>query len=126
IAFMEKLCGYTAASGGPHPGRGTRNALLKLGERCYLEILAPDPAQSDLSWHKELLHLTEPLVIGWAVESNNLDRYAAGLREKGVAFAGPTAGSRTTPGGKILRWRTLTLENDKEGILPFHIEWAED
>jgi Glyoxalase-like domain len=126
MAYMEKLSGYRAAIGGSHPGRGTRNALLKLGERCYLEILAPDPEQQQLTWYSEILTLKEPVLVGWAVETKNLDRYAANLRAKGIACTGPTPGSRTRPDGQTYRWRTVKLEDDKAGILPFHIEWAED
>jgi hypothetical protein len=126
IAYAEKLCGYRAAIGGSHPGRGTRNALLKLGERSYLEIIAPDPNQPKLTWHQELLSLDEPLLIGWAVAIKDIDGYATRLRGKGVACIGPTPGSRTTPNGQTFKWKTLLLEDDKSGILPFHIEWAED
>jgi hypothetical protein len=126
IACAEKLFGYRAAIGGSHPGKGTRNALLKMGRRSYLEILAPDPAQPQLNWHKEIVALDEPLLVGWAVPSRNLDHYAADLRSKGIACIGPTPGSRTKPNGEVLRWRTLVLEDDKQGILPFYIEWAED
>ena len=126
VAYMEKLSGYRAASGGSHPGRGTRNALLKLGYHAYVEILAPDPAQTQLNWHEEIASLDEPLLVGWAVTVKNIDHYAANLRAKGIACIGPTAGSRTKPDGEVLRWKTLTLEDDKAGILPFYIEWAAD
>jgi Glyoxalase-like domain len=126
IAYAEKISGYRAAFGGSHPGRGTCNALLKLGTRCYLEILAPDPEQKELAWHKELFTLEEPLLVGWAVPAANLKHVAAELRGKGVAYTGPTPGSRTKPNGEVLRWETITLEDHKAGILPFHIKWAED
>ena len=126
ITYMEELSGYRATMGGSHPGRGTRNALLKLGYKSYLEILAPDPEQKELVWHKELATLDEPLIVGWAVAIKNIEQYAQHLRDHGVACLGPTAGSRTKPNGETLRWKTLVREDEKSGILPFYIEWAAD
>jgi len=126
IAYIEKFSGYRAELGGSHPGRGTRNALLNLGHQCYLEILAPDPAQPQLAWHKEILLLTEPELIGFALRQKDLDKFAQLLREHGVECTGPTPGSRTRPDGQTYRWQTLVLADDRHGNLPFFIDWAAD
>ncbi len=123
ITHLERLSGYRAAFSGVHPGRGTHNALLKMGPHAYLEILAPDPQQSELTWFRQLASLSEPLLIGYAVQQKNLEEYARVLHQKGIACSGPLAGSRARPDGQLLRWQTLRYENDRGGLLPFFIDW---
>jgi catechol 2,3-dioxygenase-like lactoylglutathione lyase family enzyme len=126
ISFVRKHLGVTAAFGGVHPGRGTRNALLSLGEKHYLEIIAPDPQQSGGPDHYGLLKLTEPRLVGWAAHPGDLNEFATRLRKANIAFDGPNPGSRERPDGRLLQWKTLNLKEDREGLLPFFIEWSAD
>src|SRR5229473_8315456 len=126
IDFVEKHTGVRAAFGGVHPGRGTRNALLSLGQQKYLEIMAPDPAQKLTPQIPRLRELKEPHIVGWAVHPANVNQLVARLREAGVAFKDPQPGSRQRPDGKVLHWKSLALNDDHDGLLPFFIEWSAD
>jgi hypothetical protein len=111
-----------------HPGRGTRNALLSLGDRRYLEIMAPDPDQPDAKDPLALYlrKLSEPQITGWAAHPGDLGSFAKKLRDAGVAFEGPTPGSRKRPDGRVLQWQILTLKDNPSRLLPFFIEWSAD
>jgi hypothetical protein len=125
IDFVELHTGVRAAFGGVHPGRGTQNALLSLGTRRYLEIIAPDAQQhTDNSLAKHLMDLNEPRLVGWAAHPGDLQVFANDLAKAGVAAEGPTPGSRKRPDGSVLHWRTLNLKDDAHGLLPFFIEWS--
>jgi hypothetical protein len=126
IKFVEEATGVRAAVGGVHPGRGTRNALLSFGERQYLEIIAPDPRQPGAKDPLGLYQLTRPKLVGWAAHPGDLDVFVKKLRDAGVAFEGPTPGSRARPDGRVLHWKTVNLADDHHGLLPFFIEWSAD
>ena len=128
IAFFDKTTGVRAAIGGVHPGRGTRNALLSLGARRYLEIIAPDPKQSKIAavglpLFNTLKSLKVPTLVGWAAHPGDIDIFAKKLRAAGLDFDGPREGSRARPDGRVLKWKTLNLIDDHNGVLPFFIEW---
>jgi hypothetical protein len=127
IDFVEKHTGLRATFGGVHPGRDTQNALLSLGTRRYLEIIAPDPQQHGDSHVAELVsQLKEPRLVGWAAHSGGIAALAAKLKQSGVSATGPTPGSRKRPDGKVLHWQTLNLDDGASGLLPFFIQWGED
>jgi len=124
IAFVEEHTGVRAVFGGVHPGRGTRNALLSLGERHYLEIIAPDRQQAGAPDTRQLKELVEPRLVGWAAHPGDINQFAIHLRSAGVDFEGPTPGSRKRSDGRVLQWTTVALKNDGQGVLPFFIEWS--
>jgi len=129
IAFVEKQTGVRPAMGGVHPGRGTRNALLALGPLHYLEVIAPDPAQTEAPKVRAelpamLKRLTTPMLVDWAVHTFDIVGVAERCKTAGVAFQGPTPGSRARPDGKMLHWRTLNVTDDRNGLIPFFIQWS--
>jgi len=128
IDFVEQRTGVRAAFGGVHPGRGSQNALLSLGIRRYLEIIAPDPQQtaSQSELPAKLKKLSEPRLVGWAAHPGDLQVLAADLAKAGIAAEGPTPGSRKRPDSSLLHWKTLNLKDDANGLLPFFIEWSPD
>ena len=126
IELVAKRTGVRATFGGSHPGRGTQNALLSLGERHYLEIIAHDPLQSDAPDHYGVAKLIEPRLVGWAAHPGDLNSLATRLRDADIAFNGPNPGSRIRPDGRVLQWNTLNLKDDHAGLLPFFIEWSAD
>jgi len=126
VELVEQNTGVRPAIGGVHPGRGTRNALLSLGERRYLEIIAPDPAQQKIVHFPQIREMRVPRLIGWAVHPPDIAATAKLLRDNQIVFSGPDDGSRKRPDGLVLNWKTINLGDDRRGILPFFIEWSAD
>ena len=131
VTYVEQHTGVRPAIGGVHPGRGTRNALLSLGELHYLEVIAPDPAQAGMKISREsmvrtLKSLTSPRIFEWAVHTSDINSVAERWSRAGIAFDGPTPGSRKRPDGRVLSWQTLNLQDDQNGLLPFFIQWGKD
>ncbi len=124
MAWVAEKTGVQAALGGRHPGLGTRNALLSLGQKQYLEIIAPDPTQTTLAPQFAFLQLaTTPRLLTWAAATKDIHATAAQAHAAGFELSGPHAGSRTRTDGQTLTWKTLFLKNDFRLLVPFFIEW---
>jgi hypothetical protein len=124
IAEFEQLTGIKAAVGGKHPGRGTENALVSLGEGRYLEIIAPQ-AGAKLAARDEGMRALEHLrIIGWAVSVSDVEEGIKALRGAGVAIQLPQPGSRVTPSGERLEWSTFGLADQSLTVAPFFIHWS--
>jgi len=77
IAFITELLGIEPQLGGEHPQMGTHNALLRLGDALYLEVIAvnphaPAPARSRWFGLDNLTSSTPPRLTGWVARTNNI------------------------------------------------------
>jgi hypothetical protein len=127
VADLETQTGVLASAGGSHPGRGTRNALLALGARCYLEILGPDPGQPppERPRTRGIDQLRAAKLVGWAANASDLERLSKRALAQGVELGAVRPGSRRKPDGELLQWR-FTDPNKVllDGLVPFLIDWG--
>jgi hypothetical protein len=127
VADLEATLGVRPSTGGRHVGRGTRNALLRLSEFAYLEILAPDPAQTNVPrplWFG-IDSLTAPRLVTWAIQLGDVERVMGDAARAGVALGTISHGSRTTEDGDTLRWRLTNPDvMIDDGLVPFLIDWG--
>jgi Glyoxalase-like domain len=110
--------GLPVAAGGRHPGWGTANRIVPLGD-AYLELIGVvEPSETASSAFGAWVAASPPGPMGWAVRVGDLDATAARLG------LGILPGSRATPDGRTLRWRTAGVDRAAaEPMLPFFIEW---
>ena len=69
-------------------------------------------------------HKVGVALVCWQHE--DIAAIAKQLQENRVEFKGPDDGSRKRPDGRVLNWKTINLADDRQGLLPFFIEWSAD
>jgi glyoxalase-like protein len=114
------------AYGGEHPGDGTCNSLLSLGDATYIEILARDPKQPAAALDRELGGLQGQGLYHWAVGGVDLPGIAGKARAAGYKASQVVSGGRRLPNGKMLSWKLVGLHAHPFGaLLPFFIDWTD-
>lgn len=126
VEQVEKLLGVKAVPGGQHPGAGTRNALIRLGEVTYLEIIGPDPDQPRPAMSRRfgIDDLKTSRLVTWAAKNTDLDALVQVAKQHGVDLGRVLAGSRRRPDGVLLAWKTVSPALNADGIIPFFIDWG--
>jgi glyoxalase-like protein len=132
---FEALTGVTARYGGVHASGLTHNALVGLGPRCYLEILAPTgpeaPAGREAPAEDALCRLArtarEPRILTYCLRTSRplsqLAQIAAGAGAHNALVA---SNGRVTPEGVRLNWQWLAPAFDRFGLaFPFFIDWLD-
>lgn len=127
IEFIAEVTGATPQPGGKHVAMGTHNALLRLGERVYLEIIAIDPDGKrpprprwfdldDIALQSELTE--RPQLVHWVARTPDIERSAAACPVPLGAITSMERGD--------YRWRITIPDDGKrpgKGIVPTLIQW---
>lgn len=127
VEQVERLLGVKAIPGGQHPGGGTRNALIGLGDETYLEIIGPDPDQPKTARPRRfgIDDLKAPRLVTWAAKGADLEAIVDNAKRSGVDLGQVQAGSRRRPDGVLLLWRlSVSPALTADGIVPFFIDWG--
>ncbi len=126
---FETRTGVRPRYGGVHASGLTHNALIGLGNRCYLEILAPvGPAgPGDDHWCQIARTAHEPQILTYCLRSPRpLSELASAFAAYGWNNAVVASNGRTTPEGVRLRWQWLAPTVERFGLaFPFFIDWLD-
>ncbi len=122
-AWAEDVFDVAPVYGGSHEGLGTRNALLSLGD-TYLEIIAPDPAQSvESQVVTGMAAMSAGGLVTWAAQGDLVVTKGL-LEEAGIPSTGPVETRRRTAEGELLVWDLLFPQGGGYGM-PFFIDWRQ-
>jgi len=123
VAWVERMLGVRMLAGGEHPRMGTHNALLRLGERLYLEVIAANPKvpgpERPRWFDLDALDPDRPIrVAAWVARTEDI---------RAAAAASPVPLGEIEPMNRgSLEW-LITIPRDghppMDGILPTLIQW---
>jgi hypothetical protein len=123
VDYVEQTLRCKMQPGGQHPRMGTHNALLRLGDQSYLEVIAIDPNAAPPQrprWFEldTLAANSRPRLAGWVMRTDDIQ----GVAQLSQLNVGPVEEmSRGT-----LEWQ-ITIPADGrfvcDGIVPSVIQW---
>ena len=128
VEYIENLFGVKPVIGGAHLTKGTKNALLNLGNTCYLEILAIDHDNVDFMGSRwmGIDMIQEPKITRWSLKSNRLQSDSKILSQYSPDLGIIDNGSRKTMDGLLLSWEMILPASTPEvELLPFMTDWSE-
>jgi hypothetical protein len=117
--FRDRF-GLDSVEGGRHPGHGTANRIVPLGD-SYIELVAVvDPSEADASafgrWVSGRVRAAG-VVDAVSIRTDDLSVVCARLGLESTAM------SRQMPDGVELKWSVAGVNLAFEEFLPFFIEW---
>lgn len=129
VQSIHNLTGIKPIIGGKHQTKGTKNALLNLGNQCYLEILAVDKDNKKIKENRwmGIDHIEgHAQMTRWSMKGNIIEKDSQILKEFNPKMGVIDEGSRKTSNKSLLKWQMiLPLSSPKVEIMPFVTDWTE-
>ncbi len=132
IEYYRDTLGLDARPGGWHPGRGTRNGIVRFG-LDYLELIAVENAAEAIARGAggpelvSFLERREGGLVGYCLATDGIDQLARHVAQEGLPAEGPFAMERARPDGRVLEWRLLVPGGVSwRRPWPFMIQWGQD
>jgi len=125
--WVESGLGVRPQPGGRHDNMGTHNALLRIGPRRYLEVIAIDP-EAPAPTRERWFDLDEPRMRAMLAEGPRLVHFVARTDDIDAqrAKSAVELGNVTSVSRGDMRWR-MTIPADGHlpgrGLVPTLIEW---
>jgi hypothetical protein len=124
---LTSLLGVRPVIGGRHEAHGTKNALLHLGESCYLEILAIDEENKGISSPRWMGvdSIDQPQITRWSLKAINLEEQSKIVHNYHPDMGQIITGQRITPLGELLKWNMIVpLASPTVELVPFFTDWS--
>ncbi|HXR56134.1 MAG TPA: VOC family protein [Casimicrobiaceae bacterium] len=128
VAWVEDRLGVPMQPGGQHVTMGTHNALVGLGPKLYLEVIAIDPSGATPA-RPRWFDLDDPRMRAQLAEAPSLIHWAARTRDiEADAARSPIGLGTITPMRRgDFEW-SLTVPDDghmrERGLVPTLIQWS--
>lgn len=127
VARLEELLGGHFRDGGFHPRFGTRNNILPLADKRYLEVVEVlDHPAAEKALYGQAVRARSEMGGGWLAWVITVDDLAP-IEERLGRQA--VIGSRRFPDGRQLEWRQIGIQGLlADPQLPYFVSWesAED
>ena len=126
INNFENLTGIRPTFGGYHTSRGTKNAVVNLGNACYLELIAVDEENEAVNAPRWMGvdFIEKAQMVRFALKSDNLENDSAILQKYNPQMGEIDGGQRKMSNGKMLTWEMiLPLAAPAVEVIPFMTDW---
>ncbi len=128
IHHFNAVYGIAPIRGGKHKHKGTHNAIINLGNECYLELLAIDKENTIITGNRwmGMDFVENAKITRWAIKSKDVSSDVEVIKKVNPALGTLGNGLRITESGNTLSWEmSMPLANPEVELIPFLINWSE-